>query len=167
MHLAWKQLLKQRIIKPHTPSCVNLVWVHRRQSKAINLRCRGHNTATDVLSFTFVPAKQAGLSIASPKARHRACDSLHASAKLFLGELVLCPDVIKKTALKHKFSFRAYALYCVLHGCLHLLGFEHEDDGRKDKDHKDEGHKENKHKAEGPKAKAMFALQDQLFELIA
>jgi probable rRNA maturation factor len=61
-----------------------------------------------------------------------------------LGELVICPQVIVKQAKEHGLSVREELAYMVLHGILHLLGYDHDT-------------------SEGD-AKAMFQLQDSLFE---
>ena len=63
-----------------------------------------------------------------------------------LGELVLCPEVVQRQADEHGLSFRKEAAYLVLHGVLHLLGYEHE--------------------AGGPQADEMYALQDKIFQQI-
>ena len=61
-----------------------------------------------------------------------------------LGELVICPQVIVRQAKEHGLSVREELAYMVLHGVLHLLGFDHETSERD--------------------AKKMFKLQDGLFE---
>lgn len=61
-----------------------------------------------------------------------------------LGELVICPQVIKKQAQEHELCFQQELGYMLIHGCLHLLGYEHETNAKD--------------------ARKMFALQDQIFE---
>ena len=43
-----------------------------------------------------------------------------------LGELVLCPQVVLKQSKEHNLSFRLELTYMLIHGVLHLLGYEHE-----------------------------------------
>jgi probable rRNA maturation factor len=62
------------------------------------------------------------------------------------GELVLCPQVLKKQSLQHDLSFRQELTYMLIHGILHLLGYDHE---TSEKD-----------------AQRMFHIQDSLFEKI-
>ena len=64
-----------------------------------------------------------------------------------LGELALCPKYIKEKAQNNSMSVREYSAYIILHGLLHLLGFEHE---RSKKE-----------------AQKMFQLQDQVFEKLS
>lgn len=101
-----------------------IVFVSSAQMKKINKQFRGKEYATDVLSF-----ESEGLS--------------HEKA-LSLGELVLCMPVIKRQAREHGLSFKEELGYMVLHGMLHLLGFDHE-----------------LSKAE---ALRMFKIQDEIFE---
>ena len=89
---------------------------------ALNLQFRKKNYATDVLSF----------ESADPEC---------------LGELVLCPEVLKRQAGEHKLSFKMELTYMFIHGVLHLLGYDHE-----------QGEKQ---------AQAMFELQDRFFERLS
>lgn len=98
---------------------LTLVFLNPIAAKKINQQFRQKSYATDVLSFTS----------ADPKV---------------LGELILCPQVLKKQAIEHELSFRDEGLYMLIHGILHLLGLDHE-------------------KSES-EAKKMFSLQDSIFE---
>ena len=42
-----------------------------------------------------------------------------------LGEIVLCPFVIRKDALEYKISFKRAVSWMFVHGLLHLLGYNH------------------------------------------
>jgi len=61
-----------------------------------------------------------------------------------LGELILCPQVLKAQAKEHDFSFQEELGYMIIHGVLHLLGYDHEKTSHQ--------------------AKKMFRLQDQIFD---
>ncbi|KKP93866.1 MAG: putative rRNA maturation factor [Candidatus Moranbacteria bacterium GW2011_GWE1_36_7] len=66
---------------------------------------------TDVLSFC----------------EHENSEKLCAEKRthVFLGELILCSDVISKNAKKDDETFQYAFTYVVSHGILHLLGFDH------------------------------------------
>ena len=100
---------------------LTLVFVSAPEIKALNARYRGKESATDVLSFS--------ASNWEPQS---------------LGELVLCLPVIDRQAQEHRHSFREELGYMVLHGILHLLGYEHE--------------------KSTTQARRMFQLQDAVFE---
>lgn len=115
-----KELQKRRLMKAsRSQKEFTLVFLDKKPAQKINKEFRGKDYATDVLSF----------------------DSMDPSS---FGELVLCPEVLKKQAQEHKLSYQVELGYMVLHGTLHLLGYDHETN---EKD-----------------AREMFALQDALFE---
>lgn len=112
-----KELSKQKHKRLLKSAEMSIVFVNLRDSKKLNQTYRGRDYATDVLSFGQL---NSGLS-----------------------ELVICPQVVRRQAKEHNLSFRAELAYMVLHGVLHLLGYEHE--------------------AGGSRAKEMYALQDHIF----
>ena len=79
--------------------------VGRAESRALNRRYRGRDAATNVLSFPVSP---------EPGPHHR-----------LLGDLVVCaPLVVSEARAQHK-PLRAHWAHLVIHGTLHLLGFDH------------------------------------------
>lgn len=96
-----------------------IVFVDPKEQRRLNKQYRGRDYATDVLSFESVDPES-------------------------LGELVICPEVIARQAREHGLLQREELGYMVLHGFLHLLGYDHE-----------------RSKAE---EKRMFAIQDRLFD---
>lgn len=114
--------LKKKRVDYEEKQSLTLVFLEPSESKKINFQYRKKNKATDVLSFS-------GLDPES------------------YGELLICPEVLKRQAKEHGLSFRDELAYVVLHGILHLLGFEHECGGEKEKE--------------------MFDLQDKIFEEIS
>jgi len=45
-----------------------------------------------------------------------------------LGDLVICPQVLRTEAREQKKSLRAHWAHLVVHGSLHLIGYDHERD---------------------------------------
>ncbi len=80
---------------------LTVVFLKRRDMQQINFKYRGHNKPTDILSFVS----------ADPRS---------------LGELLLCSDVLNLQARKQGHSLEAETLYMLIHGVLHLLGYDHE-----------------------------------------
>ena len=73
--------------------------------RALNRQFRGKDYVTDVLSF---PSDERG----------------------FLGDIVIAEGVAKRQAKEHGHSLKIEIQTLVLHGLLHLLGYDHEtDDG--------------------------------------
>ena len=98
---------------------LSIAFVEISHIKKLNQDFRGQNKPTDILSFSGFPAGT-------------------------LGELVLCGEKVDSQAMDHGLSPKEELGYLLIHGVLHLLGYEHEK-GKK-------------------KAQEMFGLQEDLFE---
>lgn len=81
--------------------------VDAQTSRELNLRYRGIDKPTNVLSF---PA-----------------DDVVPGVQL-LGDIVICADVVEAEAVAQGKLPRAHWAHMVVHGCLHLRGFDHVDD---------------------------------------
>jgi probable rRNA maturation factor len=80
--------------------------VGEARSRALNARYRRKNRPTNVLSF-----EGAGLL---PDGRN------------YLGELVICAPIIAREARSQGKTAPAHWAHMIVHGVLHLLGFDHE-----------------------------------------
>lgn len=85
--------------------------VDEPESRALNQEYRGKDRPTNVLSFPFeapqgVPPEAAG--------DH-------------LGDLVICAPVVEREAVEQGKPLAAHWAHMVVHGVLHLLGFDHVD----------------------------------------
>jgi probable rRNA maturation factor len=83
------------------------------ESKRLNARYRGRDQPTNVLSFP-VPALPAAAG------RRRAPRPL--------GDLVICARVVREEARQQRKGIKAHWAHLVIHGALHLLGYDHEHD---------------------------------------
>ena len=83
------------------------------EGQALNLRFRGQDRPTNVLSFPFEapPGLPAGEGL----------DEL-------LGDLVICAAVVSREALEQGKAPTAHWAHLVVHGVLHLLGYDHHTD---------------------------------------
>jgi probable rRNA maturation factor len=79
------------------------------ESRRLNARFRGRDKPTNVLSFPPAPLSQPSLRDARP-----------------LGELVICPRVLAVEARAQDKTLRAHWAHLVVHGTLHLAGYDHE-----------------------------------------
>lgn len=78
--------------------------VDGRESAALNRRYRGKRGATNVLSFAYeLPSGRRGLA----------------------GDLVICAPVVVREALAQDKPARAHWAHMVVHGILHLRGYNH------------------------------------------
>jgi len=83
---------------------VTLRFVDGREGRALNRRYRGRDHATNVLTFVY----DDGLSLS--------------------GDIVLCAPVVAKEARAQRKTLRAHYAHLVIHGMLHLQGYDHERD---------------------------------------
>lgn len=51
----------------------------------------------------------------------------------YLGDIIVCPSILKKEALEQDISLDAHWTHILIHGVLHLLGYDHieEEDAKK------------------------------------
>ena len=101
---------------------LSAVFVGESKIKKLNKGFRGVNKATDVLSFD-------------------------GDGFVSLGELIFCMDVIKFKAKSSRLNSRLYLGMLMLHGMLHLLGYEHEQGGSDETE--------------------MFSIQDKILRKVA
>jgi probable rRNA maturation factor len=85
---------------------VNVVLTSSRDIRALNLRFRGHDEPTDVLSFPPIPAV----------------------AKEFAGDIVISAEIAARNARLYQHAPAQELKILILHGMLHLAGFDHEQD---------------------------------------
>jgi probable rRNA maturation factor len=96
------------------PAELSVRIVGAREGRSLNRRYRGRDYATNVLSF---PADMAE-GVKLPK-----------GVKMpLLGDLVLCAPVIAREAREQKKPLAAHYAHLTVHGALHLLGWDHEDE---------------------------------------
>lgn len=100
----WAQLAWQG----EDPSEVTIRIVGSEESQALNHQYRGKDYPTNVLSFPF----EAPPGITVPLA----------------GDLVICAPVVEKEAREQRKSPEAHWAHMVIHGMLHLQGFDHIED---------------------------------------
>jgi len=105
---------------------LSIVLVNKKKIKELNRKYRGKDSPTDVLAFS-------GLQL--PKMKN------------ILGEVIICPQEVKKNSKRFtpleirkigkgrkerkaltgfKTDFKKEMISCLIHGILHILGYDHE-----------------------------------------
>ena len=92
------------------------------ESRRLNGRYRGHDRPTNVLSFP-VHATLAGARGTSHRGPLAALPGALAKP---LGDLVICPSIVRAEARAQRKALRAHFAHLVVHGALHLIGYDHE-----------------------------------------
>ncbi|GLX81196.1 rRNA maturation RNase YbeY [Thalassotalea eurytherma] len=75
------------------------------ESQSLNLQYRDKDKPTNVLSFPFEVPDGVDLDL--------------------LGDLIICKAVVEQEAAEQNKTLQAHWAHMVIHGCLHLLGFDH------------------------------------------
>ncbi len=99
---------------------VTVRYVEPEESRDLNAQFRGKDRPTNVLSF---PASvEPGLP-----------QPVEPGLPAYLGDLVICPAVVEAEAAEQDKSRRAHHAHMVVHGILHLLGYDHLTDEEADR----------------------------------
>ncbi len=99
-------------VAPANGAGVTIAFVSDRAMRELNRRWRRKRGTTDVLSF---PSEQ---------------DEFEKLEGLSLGDIVISAEQAARQAAEHDFSFDNEVAQLILHGLLHLCGYDHEtDDG--------------------------------------
>ena len=89
---------------------LSVAFVSNREMAALNWRHLRHRGPTDVISFGFAPVTKGGPVV---------------------GDVYIAPDVARRNAREHGRGVREETMRLVVHGVLHVLGYEHPaDDSR-------------------------------------
>ena len=86
--------------------------VGSREGRALNRHYRGKDYATNVLSFPAELPEGLPEGVRMP----------------LLGDLVICAPVVAREAKEQRKPLAAHYAHLTVHGALHLLGWNHEDD---------------------------------------
>ena len=96
-----------------------LVFVAAEDIKKLNMDTRGVDKVTDVLSYP---------NLDGIKGEVLAADDhlLEMDGKyIFIGSVVLCEDKIKEQAKEYGHSEERERTYLIVHGLMHLMGYDH------------------------------------------
>lgn len=87
---------------------VSIYIVDEDESQELNSQYRGKEKPTNILSFPADIPEEVGVPL--------------------LGDLVICAPVIEREALEQQKSLDAHWAHILVHGSLHLLGYDHIED---------------------------------------
>jgi probable rRNA maturation factor len=94
---------------------VSVCMVSDRDIARMNRQFRGESKPTDVLSFPATPNGKAHLPA-------------NARMKSYLGDIAISPETARRNAKRLGRSLSAELRVLILHGALHLMGYDHEAD---------------------------------------
>jgi probable rRNA maturation factor len=85
------------------------------QVRTLNAQWRGQDKATNVLSFPMAE-------------EHELRDESFAETELLLGDIILARGVCDAEAREKGIPLESHAIHLIVHGTLHLLGYDHGDE---------------------------------------
>ncbi|WP_070968630.1 rRNA maturation RNase YbeY [Vibrio sonorensis] len=92
--------------KPEAELTIRIVDV--KESHQLNMEYRGKDKPTNVLSFPFEAPPELPINL--------------------LGDMVICKQVVEQEAIEQSKPLNAHWAHMVVHGSLHLLGYDHIED---------------------------------------
>lgn len=103
----WLQLA---LLNAETAAEITVRIVGKSESEELNTSYRQKNWPTNVLSFPF-----------------EAPEGLPADAldSHYLGDLIVCASIVEEQARQQAKSLEAHWAHMIIHGCLHLQGYDH------------------------------------------
>ena len=104
---------------------VTICFVSDAEIARMNQAFRKKKGPTDVLSF---PAIDRRLPVSLPQRRKPGIASPRSKAEAFLGDVAISPATARRNAKKLGRTLPGELQILILHGVLHLLGYDHEAD---------------------------------------
>lgn len=95
---------------------LSVLYVGERRMRGLNLRFRGIDRPTDVLSFSMLEGRALK----------------HPGTSEMLGDIVICPSVAARNAHREGMDVDEELRLLLVHGFLHLLGHDHVGGGREE-----------------------------------
>lgn len=99
-------------ISDNKPTVVGIKLVNEAESALLNQQYRHKDYATNVLSF----------ANDLPEFMLTSLDEIP------IGDLAICAPIVEREALEQKKNAQAHWAHMVIHGILHLQGYDHEND---------------------------------------
>jgi len=101
----FQQWVDAALMRYNKPFELTIRIVDTEESNELNLQYRGKDKPTNVLSFPFEVPEGVELDL--------------------LGDLIICRQVVERETIEQDKKLNAHWAHMVIHGCLHLLGFDH------------------------------------------
>ncbi len=98
---------------------LGIKFVKAEEIQALNKEFRGVDKVTDVLSFPMLNIDYKGDKLSAFD------DDRNPNGELYLGDIVVCKEKAKEQAKEYGHSFKREISFLVVHGYLHLLGYDH------------------------------------------
>ncbi|MEN9947141.1 MAG: rRNA maturation RNase YbeY [Pseudomonadota bacterium] len=102
------KLIRKSLQHKYAQVMLSISIVDSQTSQQLNLEYRQQNKPTNVISLEYAASRE--------------------QFNFLSGELILCDDVIVKEANEQNKTIQAHYAHMIVHGLLHLQGYDHQDD---------------------------------------
>lgn len=120
-YCAWAlQALEKALKKPQQGS-INLIVIDEAEMARMNQQYRGKEGPTDILTFSYLK------KIQNTKYKIQN-EGLLSNQNFVAGEIYLCLEKIKTYAKDAGKTYKEQLEYIIIHGLVHLMGYDHETD---------------------------------------
>src|SRR6202048_1173597 len=128
--MRWVRLAEAVITEERVPGDVELsmLFVDEQAMTVLNKRFRGQDGPTDVLSFPLDEVPVEGGRSPDSGGTGPGFTSEPSDLPTVLGDVVICPGVASRNAPQHAGTYDDELALLLVHGVLHLLNMDHEDD---------------------------------------
>lgn len=116
----------QNFVKTNVTLAVEVLFVDGEEICRLNREMRGVDKVTDVLSF---PTLDGIKGQALQKQEHPF--DIDEEGRLMLGSIVVCAQRAREQAEEYGHSYERELHYLIVHGVMHCLGYDHEEEGEK------------------------------------
>lgn len=116
---AVKAALAETVFKSATPAEIYVELVSDEQSQSLNRDYRGKDYPTNVLSFP-------GTEPDDLDAAYKFAD--RGGPPVPLGDVIIAAEVVRREAAEQKKPIHHHFTHLIVHGVLHLLGYDHMED---------------------------------------
>ncbi|MDP2277595.1 MAG: rRNA maturation RNase YbeY [Nitrospirota bacterium] len=100
---------------------LSILLVDDSRMRGLNYKYRGIDRTTDVLSFP-----QMSYSVKRKALSVKSYNAINAQRTTLLGDVVINLQAVKRQAPEHGLSFNEELRWLLVHGVLHLIGYDHE-----------------------------------------
>ncbi|MDQ6617831.1 MAG: rRNA maturation RNase YbeY [Actinomycetota bacterium] len=128
--MRWVRLAESVLVEEGVPGDAELsmLFVDEAAMTDLNKRFLGKDAPTDVLAFPIDEEPVEGGRSPDSGGTGPGDTSEPTDMPTVLGDVVICPSVAHRNAPEHAGTYEDEVALLVVHGLLHLLGMDHEDD---------------------------------------
>lgn len=105
-------LIKNSCLNQQSFSTISfdIVLCDKEKIQSVNKEYRNKDSVTDIITFAIFADTEMKFVLDN---------------EIYLGEMLVCSDVVEKQAQDNNHSFEKELYYIIAHGILHLLGYDH------------------------------------------